>query len=253
MSKRAQKVAPSISQRGAMNVFTIKPRAFTINDGEICNRIKDGNIKYLHFFLVDDCGGFSLIAKPPGPNELALEKNYKQVCVNTDKMSFRTPKHLLQHVGKEAWCYIERMRPESGELFRIKPIGFRIKKGSKSTQNNLTPYFSNNYIVFPRHYLNKHIPHNISKLQVSFDRSTPEALHQNYLFVLLSDGRFMGRKKFYFLEKRLNNMRTKPLTKLVRFLKSHNKNINSYKYLKTLTLKSCPYGLIVFKEVLSNG
>jgi len=236
-----------------MNVSTIKKRDLTINDERICGLIKKGNIEYLHFFLVDDTGGVSMIAKPPSNDELTLGKNYKKLTTGTDSVSFRTPKQLRDFAGKKVWCYFERLHPEPGELFRIKPIDFHIRKLPLNLKSQTEPYFMKNYLVLPHHYLNEHIDHTIKKLQVSFDRSVPEALAQNYLFAFLSDGRFMGRKRFYFLEKRRNSLRTKTLTKFIEYLKCQNKSINNYQYDRTLPLKSCPYGLIVFKEVLQNG
>lgn len=237
-----------------MEVVTIKKRSFIISDGEIYNRIKAGGVEYLHFFFVDDTGGTSLIAKPPGDDELTLEKNYKKIQVHVDKILFRTPKQLSQHADKKAWCYTERLCPEKNELFRIKPVNFDLGKARTQLKDQFNPYFTTgNNLVLPHHYLNKHINHKITSLKLSFLRSTPTILSKGYLFAFVANRNFKGlRKKLYFLEKRNHNMRTKPVTKFMEYLKLHNKNINNYQYTCTLPLESCQYGMIVFKEV-SNG
>ncbi len=236
-----------------MNKATIKRRFFIIKDTEIISRLVEENVQYVHFFLVNDTGGASLMAKPPEDNELTLGKNYKRVSINADKASFSVPKHLLSHIGSKVWYYVERLNPEPGELFRIKPADFSLSPQGSNLKDQLNPYFAKNYLVIPHHYLNKYINHTIVKLQVSFDRTVPEALSHNYIFAFLSDMRFLGRKQFYFLEKRRTNLRTKKLTKFIEFLKANNKNIHNYQYLQTLPLRSCLYGLIVFKEVTENG
>jgi len=234
-----------------MNVFTIQKKNIVIDDDEIYQRIVEGNIEYVHFFLVDDTGGTNLIAKPPGGDELTLGKYYKKVQFDAGKVLIRTPKQLTPHAGKKAWYYTERLNPEPDELFRIKPVKFSLGKRSTKLENEFTPYFTEgNNLVLPHHYLNKYVNHKIINLKISFLRSTPTILSSGYLFASIVDQSFVGRRKrLYFLEKRRHYMRTKSVEQFIKHLAIYKKNINNYTYACTLPLDSCKYGMIVFKEV----
>jgi len=234
-----------------MNVFTIQKKNIIINDDEIYHRIVNNKIEYVHFFLVEDTGGFNLIAKQPDGDELTLGKNYKRIVLDGGNMYIRTPKNLISHAGKKVWYYTERLYPESGELFRIKPINFNLGKLSTKLQNEFDPYFTDgNNLVLPHHYLNTHVDHAIINLKISFLRSTKKILSNGYVFISIVDQNIIGfRKMLYFLEKRNHYMRTKPVLQFMEYLKLHGKNINNYEYKCTLTLESCKYGMIVFKEM----
>jgi hypothetical protein len=239
-----------------MDIFTIKQRGFAIHNDEIVHRIKSGGIEYIHFYRVKDSGGISIIAKPPNKDEPTLGKYYQKIVIKKGCVSLRTPKFLSPHVDKKVWLYTERLNPEDDELFRIKPIDFNLNGGRVNNGHKNDPYFTSRYnLVISRHYLNENITHKINRLKVSFNRCSVKILNEGYLFIFMINGGStndgMGGG-LYALEKRLTNMRTMPVTRFSEFLNRHDKKVQMYKYFRTVSLNGCPYGLIVFKEVLQD-
>lgn len=237
-----------------MDISTIKKRSFVICNDEIVHRIKSNSVEYVHFYRVKDSGGISIIAKPPNKDEPTLGKYYQKIVIKKKGVSIRTPKFLSPHIDKKVWLYTERLHPEDYELFRIKPIDFSLNGSRIHDDSKNCPYFtsSHNFII-PHHYLNENITHKINRLKVSFNRCSVKILNEGFLFVFIINGSLttdgMGGG-LYALEKRLTNMRTNPVAKFLEFLDRHEKSIQLYKYFRTVPLNGCPYGLIVFKEVL---
>jgi hypothetical protein len=206
-------------------------RSLIIVDEEIRRRVDCSKVS---FNLIRDNGGEVLIVA-------LIDKNGVESFNGRKSLRFNLPKQLKEHVGETIEVYTERVRPLSGEAFRVRPVSFVIGNGRKSKD---TPYLTTGSIVIPQMYYNN----NYSKdfcvgLTVSFNDTTIDTINNGYIIACLNDS---STGKSFIDEYRLKQckagLRTNTMSYTKRLLDRSNKKLEHYIYEGTME------GKLFFKE-----
>ena len=217
---------------------TLNGRSFFIDDEEIKSRI--GNDKLLFKPYKDKNGDVVIVAMRDGKGMVVFKG--KRVRVNM-------PSTLKRYKGESVDVYIERLRPLSGEVFRVRPIDFEIE-GCKSRKVATVPYTTETSLVLPQMYVNKVIKEGYYHgLSVSFSKTTESTLKDGYIIVYLTS---TSNGKAYVDEYKLrecgSGIRTSKIVPTLNFLGRNKKVFSNYEFKGTLDAKGYEHGLMFFRE-----
>ena len=216
-----------------MLTITISKRNLFIDDMEIVERI---GVNKLNFYLhKEKSGDIVLIAEKSNKG--------RKVTYGRDRVKVNTPALLKDLVGEEVDIYTELLRPESREVFRIRPVNFKFKGARKV---GIVPKFTNSSIVIPQHYFNKYSRDLFyNGMGIRFRHTTKESLQDGYIIAEMAD---LSIGKTYRDDSRLQQcgagVRSCGISTLLDFLENNAKNINNYKY------EGFMDNLVFFKEVI---
>ena len=234
----------------------IKSKNFCIQDPKIQEFMRLNEINHLKF-VVDIENEIFISAKfPDYDNLLSFDKKWLKVHWGNRVVSVRTPAILKDHIGKNIDVYQEKIFNDKRELFRVKPVDFKLnnifKKKCKRIKLNI-PYFSKSgYCVIPIDYIRKKNINNIQICRLSFNRIDSNLINLGFIFARITKHKDIGFLS-YPLKECSNGMMTRTLTKVLDIIYENGKKITDFQYLKTVYDKNYKYDLIVFKEVKIDG
>ena len=206
-------------------------RSLIITNEEIRRRVDCNKVS---FNLIRDNGGEILIVA-------LIDENGVESFNGRKSLRFNLPKQLKGHIGETIEVYIERVRPLSGEVFRVRPDSFVIGNGRKSKD---TPYLTTSSIVIPQMYYNNNYDTDFCLgLTVSFNDTTIDTINNGYIIACLGDS--STSKSFideYRLKKCKAGLRTNTMSYTKSFLDRNGKKLEHYIYEGTMD------GKLFFKD-----
>lgn len=211
-----------------------------ITDNDAVKLIKMATINSLRYEIIEESDeSCSIVAK------LITKEKRGFIIEHKKTLRTRTPGFLLPFIGKEIVLYTDYLSQYKDELFRIKPINFKLNgiEGIK----HMNPYLTKSALILPFMYINKMLDYTAEASRISFNRTNDATILNGELkceVVLIKQGERFN----YPFYKCTNGLTTKTLVNVIDLLMENNKNIENFEYKYTLGCNKSKYGVIIFKE-----
>jgi hypothetical protein len=168
-----------------------------------------------------------------------------QIYINSKGFKIRTPSLLQPFINKKIIIYNDYINSSIDELFKIKPVDFKIE--NMIGLRYKYPYFTNTTLTIPFFYINKYLNECASIFRISFSLTNELILKKKQIraaFTITKNDELLN----YPLYKVTNGLKTKTMTKFLNLIDENNKFLEHFSYFDTIDVSFNKYGVMIFKE-----
>lgn len=231
-------------------ITTIATRNFIISDKKVLDEIKRLELKYVFVDVKRDYDNEIIVTVGTVPSILGKASRYCSKIFFGTKVSIRTPKFLVGFVGKKAHHYRDvSVFKDTDELFRIRPINFKIKSEKlKAIDLKADPYFTaSGVMVIPKMFINSNFKHKYSVYKVSFDATDLSILSRGVIRArMIPVGEEAGM--CFKIKESDTYVSTGVLTKIKKLVSDAGKEISSFQFKHIEFNEYYENGIITFTE-----
>ena len=187
--------------------------------------------------------GYSITQDPDKSVSIVFENKPKIKIYNDFKI--RTPLFLIPFIGKKIIIYHDYINCAPNELFRIKPVDFRLN--DMAGIRYINPYFTSTTLNIPYYYINKNLDDIAPILRISMALTNEFIVKKGEVraeFSIVKKDDLLN----YPLYRSTNGLRTKTMIKVINLLNDNDKDLENFTYVETVPVSFNKYGVMLFKE-----